>query len=93
MILAGKKYKLFDVLRLAFMASPVCACLHLVFSVVHAVMPTAAMALATANFVDTATAILNGERQHDDIYLPLWILNTSKMPIAGSLFRVYPVTR
>jgi ATP-binding cassette subfamily B protein len=74
MVLAEKKYRLFDVLRLAFKASPVCACLHLVFSVVHAVMPTAAMALVTANFVDTATTILNGERQHDDIYLPLILL-------------------
>ena len=37
-------------------------------------MPTAAMALATANFVDTATAILQGGREHDDIYLPLILL-------------------
>jgi len=37
-------------------------------------MPTAMMALTTANFVDTALAILHGERPHDDIYIPLVLL-------------------
>ena len=63
-----------DALRLAFIASPVCTVLHALLSVVHASMPTAAMALTTANFVDTATAILQGERPHNDIYLPLIFL-------------------
>jgi len=69
-----KKYNLLDVLRFVFRVSPGCSLMHIILSVIHAIMPTAAMALATANFVDTATAILHGERQHDDIYLPLILL-------------------
>ena len=67
-------YNTFDILRLVFQASPLCAFLHVLLSVIHAIMPTAAMALATANFVDTATVILHGERPHDDIYIPLILL-------------------
>ena len=74
MKLADRKFKTFDTLRLTFQVSPVCALLHVILSVIHAIMPTAAMALATANFVDTATAILQGERPHDDIYVPLVLL-------------------
>ena len=37
-------------------------------------MPTLITALATANFVDTAIAVLNGSRPHDYIYLPLILL-------------------
>ena len=61
-------------LRLAFRVSPFCSALFLLLSIIHAIMPTAATALATANFVDTAGAILLGERVHDDIYLPLILL-------------------
>ena len=74
--LTDKQYKTFDTIRFAFKASPVCTVLHFILSIAHAIMPTAAMALATANFVDTATAILQGERLHDDIYLPLILLLT-----------------
>jgi len=69
-----KEFKTFDTLRFVFSVSPVYMVLHVVLSVVHAIIPTAAMALATANFVDTVTAILQGERPHDDIYLPLILL-------------------
>jgi len=72
--LTDKQFKTFDAIRFAFQASPVCTVLHFILSIIHAIMPTAAMALATANFVDTATAILQGERLHDDIYIPLIIL-------------------
>jgi len=74
MVLTDKKYKTIDILRFTIKASPVCAFLHMLLSALHAIMPTAAMALATANFVDTATAILNGERVHNEIYLPLFLL-------------------
>jgi len=72
--LLRREYKVFDVLGLTFKVSPVCTILHIMLSVVHALMPTAAMALATANFVDTATAVLHGEKSHNDIYLPLILL-------------------
>jgi ATP-binding cassette subfamily B protein len=69
-----RTYKALDVLLLAFQASPACVILHILLSIIHAIMPTAAMALATANFVDTATAILQSIRPHNEIYLPLIIL-------------------
>ena len=74
MKLSQRIYTAFDALRLTFQVSPICATLHLMLSIVHAIMPTAAMALTTANFVDTATAILQGDRPHDDIYMPLILL-------------------
>jgi ATP-binding cassette subfamily B protein len=74
MIFSQKKYKAFDVIHIAFQASPVCAVLHIMLSFIHALMPTAVMAFATANFVDTATAILQGMLPHNDIYLPLILL-------------------
>ncbi len=61
-------------LRLAFRASPGYAALHVALSAAHAVMPTAATALATANFVDTATAILQGTRARSEITLPIILL-------------------
>ena len=63
-----------NVFRFTFRASPVCMLLHMLLSAFHAVMPTAATALATANFVDTAAAILQGARPHDDVYIPLILL-------------------
>ena len=74
MDLSKKTYNVFDTLWLTFKVSPICSILHLLLSITHAVMPTAAMALTTANFVDTATAILQGDRPYDDIYLPLILL-------------------
>ena len=74
MTLSKKQYKTLDVLRLTFQASPICAVIHILLTVIHAIMPTAAMALATANFVDTAMEILQGGRPHDDIYIPLILL-------------------
>jgi len=74
MDLNKKAYSLFDTLWLTFKVSPICSVLHLLLSITHAIMPTAAMALTTANFVDTATAILQGNRPYNDIYLPLVLL-------------------
>ncbi|MCL2323929.1 MAG: ABC transporter ATP-binding protein/permease [Oscillospiraceae bacterium] len=74
MTLSKKTYKALDALRLVFQVSPVCTALHVFLSIIQAIMPTAATALTTANFVDTATTILHGERPHDDIYMPLILL-------------------
>lgn len=74
MVLIKRNYRSTDTLRMAFRAAPVWAGLYVLLSFVHALMPTAAMALATANFVDTATEILSGARRWPDIYLPLILL-------------------
>ena len=72
--LSKKKYTALDALWLTFQVTPVCTALHLLFSITHAIMPTAAMALATANFVDTATDILKEGRPRSEIYIPLFLL-------------------
>ena len=74
MPLAKKKYKSYDALILALKASPVCTVLKFLLSVTQSIMQTAVMAVATANFVDTAAEILNNVRPQNDIYLPLVLL-------------------
>lgn len=74
MPLAKKKYKSYDALILALKASPVCTVLKFLLSVTQSIMQTAVMAVATANFVDTAAEILNNVRPQSDIYLPLVLL-------------------
>ncbi len=66
-----KKYKSIDTLRLAFGASPVFMTLYAILSSAQSVVQTAVTAVVTANFVDTATFILNRTRPYKDIYLAL----------------------
>ena len=74
MLLPKKTYKASDAIRFVVQASPGYAFLHMLLITVHALMPTAAMALATAHFVDTAIAILQGGDPQGDIFLPLLLL-------------------
>ena len=68
MTLKKKKYKSYDVLSLALKASPICMVLYAALPITQSIMQTAVTAVATANFVDTATAILNHTRPYKDIY-------------------------
>lgn len=68
MTLRKKNYKSYDALMLAFKVSPVCMLLYVILPVTQSVMQTAVTAVATANFVDTATLILNHARPYKDIY-------------------------
>lgn len=74
MIEINKNYRSFDALKLALAASPVCMVSDILLSVTQSIMQTGALALVTAEFVDTASAILKGVRPHNDIYLPLVLL-------------------
>ena len=74
MTLHKKTYKAYDAILLALKLSPIWVALYMFLTLAQAVMPTAVMALVTANFVDTAIAILHGERLYGDIYLPLILL-------------------
>lgn len=74
MIEINKNYRSFDALKLALAASPVCMVTDILLSVTQSIMQTGALALVTADFVDTASAILKGVRPHNDIYLPLVLL-------------------
>ncbi|MCL2007070.1 MAG: ABC transporter ATP-binding protein/permease [Treponema sp.] len=69
-----KKFGTLDTLRFAFEASMPCTALRLFLALIQALLPTAVMALATANFVDTAIAVLNGSLPFNRIYLPLILL-------------------
>ncbi len=74
MIENNKKYRSIYALRLALKASPVCMVSDIFLSVTQSIMQTGALAVVTAEFVDTASAILKGVRPHNDIYLPLVLL-------------------
>ena len=74
MIEINKNYRSFDALKLALAASPVCMVSDILLSVTQSILQTGALALVTAEFVDTASAILKGVRPHNDIYLPLVLL-------------------
>lgn len=71
MNLKKKKYRSYDTLALAFEVSPAGALLNMILPISQSVMQTAVTALVTANFVDTAIAILSGTRSYQDIYQAL----------------------
>jgi len=72
--LKRRKYKGIDALRLPFQVAPVLVSLRVLLKALDAIVPTVFLALATANFIDTAIDILNGVSPHGDIYLPLILL-------------------
>lgn len=74
MTLTNRNYKSFDVIRLTYQASPSYTVLYIVLSIIHSLMPTAAMALVTAYFVDTAIAILHNQQPYDSIRMPLILI-------------------
>ena len=63
-----------DAVFIAFKASPVWAVLRFLLTLIQSLMPTVAMTFAMAGFIDTANAILQNERPHNDIYLPLFLM-------------------
>jgi len=72
--LEKRKYTGIDILRLPFKVAPFSVGLQMVLALVSAIMLTAAMAFATAFFVDTAIAIFGGDAAAYAIYLPLGVL-------------------
>lgn len=74
MFLAKLSYKSFDAVSLAYKSAPISTSLHIILSTSHAILPVAGLALATANFVDTATAVLQGYANQSSIYIPLALL-------------------
>ncbi len=87
MILKNKKYKSFDVLLIVLRASPIYTILRVIFLLIFATVPTVVTALVTANFIDTATEVLQGTRPNNDIYLPfiLLLVTLAAITIMGSL--------
>ena len=90
MILKKKKYKSYDVLKLALEASPAYMVLYMVLPVVQSIMQTAVTAMATANFVDTATSILNHTCPYKEIYpaLAMVLLTLGFVNIIGAVAKL-----
>lgn len=71
-----RTYSVLDTLWIPFKITPLCMSLQMLLVVVHAIVPTAVLALVTAYFVDTAIRIFEGGTVVYSIYLPLGLLLT-----------------
>ena len=83
MFLKKRKYQSYDAVRLALEASPVCLVSCMFLPAAQSAIQTAVTAMATANFVDTAGAILDHAQPYRNIYpalaavlLTLLLVNT-----------------
>jgi len=74
MTFSKSKYTASDTIWLILRMSPVFVSLRILLTIIQAMSSTAALALATANFVDTAADILTNGRPRNDIYLPIILL-------------------
>jgi ATP-binding cassette, subfamily B, bacterial len=72
-ILYAKKYNLFDLVTINFIATPWFCVLSIVFMIIDALMP-AVQIFITANFIDTAINIFKGIKEYNAIYLPLILI-------------------
>lgn len=90
MTLKKKKYKSYDSLYLAWKASPVCMALYVILPITQSIMQTAITAVATANFVDTATSILKSACPYEDIYpaLALLLITLGVVNTIGAVVRL-----
>lgn len=90
MNLKKKKYSSYDTLALAFEVSPAGTLLNMILPISQSVMQTAVTALVTANFVDTAIAILSGTRTYQDIYqaLALVLLTLGLVNTLGAIAKL-----
>ena len=72
--LERKKYSGMDALRIPFQVAPILVSVRMFLKFFDAFVPTVLLAFSTANFVDSAIAILSGNAHRNDIYLPLVFL-------------------
>lgn len=70
---ANRKYTLFDFVRFGFLFQPVYAFLLVLLQIIQAVLPSLQVFI-TADFVDTAIAVLRGQQPRNDIYVYLLTL-------------------
>ena len=66
----NKKYTAWDYIRIPFMSCPGCTLIIGINRIVSAFIPSLVV-LITANFIDTAIAVFNGEKSFNAIYLPI----------------------
>ncbi len=74
MRIENREYRLWDFFKIPLIISPGMTSLRVTDKVVYALIPSLQV-LATANFIDTAISIFNGQAERGKIVLPLiWIL-------------------
>ncbi|MHC1695225.1 MAG: ABC transporter ATP-binding protein [Eubacteriales bacterium] len=71
MTIQDKKYTLTDFIKIPFASSPVLTVIRIIDKIIYALVPSLTV-LVSADFINTALAIFNGEKQRADIYLPLF---------------------
>lgn len=71
--LLSKKWNLFDCVVIAFKATPFCSILYLILQLFEALLPTIRI-YTTADFVDTAIAVLDGKQDYNTVFLPLALM-------------------
>ncbi len=84
--LKAKNWNAWDIVKTAFIASPFWYSVNILLQVVEALIPTLFM-FATADFVDTAIAVLNGEMEYNSIFIPLY----NMMLTSGVNLTIYSV--
>ena len=73
MILKRKRYNYLDMLSLAYKSAPVCTVIDIIQSIIRALFPAVTI-FATANFVNTAIRVYNGEMNVGALFVPtLWL--------------------
>lgn len=70
MIMGKKKYGVWDIIKIPFRYAPRYSCLIAIQRILDGIVPTLQV-LATAQFIDTAIAIVYGKRNYNEIFLPL----------------------
>ena len=70
MKIESREYKLRDFIKIPFAISPGLASLRMIDKIIYALIP-ALQVLATANFIDAATGIFNGQVEGSKIIFPL----------------------
>lgn len=85
-----KKTTEISVVKLVFRMSPVYAVLHFLLAIIEALVSSGLLALAIANFVDTALLILEGEREKSGLYanLVLLLIVLGLFSTMGSMIRL-----
>ncbi|MDR1687300.1 MAG: ABC transporter ATP-binding protein/permease [Clostridiales bacterium] len=89
--LRNKNYKPLDVFGMVFTAAPLQASVYILLTFVQAVFPAIALPLATANFVDTVTAVFEKTKPQGEVYIALAVLLSvlGVMVITGTVAELF----
>jgi len=72
MAIKSKKYNIADFIIITFKSAPFLTLIRIADKIIYALIPMFT-ALVTADFINTALSIFNGEKTRDKIYFPLFL--------------------